>query len=45
MTDLTSLTLENAITRHEGEARHVVRQFDGLTSAQKQQMIAFLNSL
>jgi CxxC motif-containing protein (DUF1111 family) len=45
MHDLTSLTLENAITRHEGEARHVVRQFDALTSAQKQQVIAFLKSL
>jgi CxxC motif-containing protein (DUF1111 family) len=45
MHDLTSLTLENAIARHKGEAGQVSHQFDALTSAQKQQVIAFLNSL
>jgi CxxC motif-containing protein (DUF1111 family) len=45
MHDLTSLTLENAIGRHKGEARDVAHQFQALTSTQKQQVIAFLKSL
>ena len=45
MHDLKSLTLENAIDRHEGEAEHVTRHFRELSAAEKQQLFAFLNSL
>ena len=45
MHDLASLTLENAILRHGGEARHVERQFRNLTASEKQQLINFLKSL
>ncbi len=45
MHDLQSLSLENAIDRHEGEAEHSSRRFRELTSAEKQQLFAFLNSL
>ena len=45
MHDLKSLTLENAIDRHEGEAEHVTRRFRELSAAEKQQLFAFLNSL
>jgi CxxC motif-containing protein (DUF1111 family) len=45
MHDLRSLTLENAIDRHEGEAEHVTRRFRELTPAEKQQLFTFLNSL
>jgi CxxC motif-containing protein (DUF1111 family) len=45
MHDLRSLTLENAIDRHEGEAEHVTRRFRELSPAQKQQLFTFLNSL
>jgi CxxC motif-containing protein (DUF1111 family) len=45
MHDLRSLTLENAIDRHQGEAEHVTRRFRELTAAEKQQIITFLNSL
>jgi CxxC motif-containing protein (DUF1111 family) len=45
MHDLKSLTLENAIDRHEGEAEHVTRRFRELSPAEKQQLFAFLNSL
>jgi CxxC motif-containing protein (DUF1111 family) len=45
MHDLASLTLEEAINRHRGEARHVTAQFHALTAAQQQQVIAFLKSL
>jgi CxxC motif-containing protein (DUF1111 family) len=45
MHDLASLTLEDAIARHKGEARHVTHQFNALTSAQEQQLIVFLKSL
>jgi CxxC motif-containing protein (DUF1111 family) len=45
MHDLKSLTLENAIDRHEGEAEHIRRQFRELTDAEKQQLFTFLNSL
>jgi CxxC motif-containing protein (DUF1111 family) len=44
MHDLKSLTLENAIQRHGGEARHVEHRFDELTPKEKQALIAFLNS-
>ena len=45
MHDLASPTLEDAIQRHAGEARHVTRQFRKLTATEKQQLITFLNSL
>jgi len=45
MHDLQSLSLENAINRHEGEAEHSSRRFRELTSVEKQQLFAFLNSL
>jgi CxxC motif-containing protein (DUF1111 family) len=43
--DLSSLTLEEAILRHAGEARPIVRRFRGLTASEKQQLITFLMSL
>jgi CxxC motif-containing protein (DUF1111 family) len=45
MHDLTSLTLEDAIARHKGEARRVTHQFHELPATQQQQLITFLNSL
>jgi CxxC motif-containing protein (DUF1111 family) len=45
MHDLRSLTLENAIERHKGEAEHVTREFRELTEIQRQQLISFLESL
>lgn len=45
MHDLRSLTLEDAIARHRGEARQVSRDFNALTSSQRLQVIAFLKSL
>jgi CxxC motif-containing protein (DUF1111 family) len=45
MHDLRSLSLENAIERHEGEAEHVRGEFRELSDAQKQQLFTFLNSL
>ena len=45
MHDLTSLTLQDAIERHEGEAEQVIRQFRELPQADKQQIISFLESL
>lgn len=45
MHDLRSLTLEDAIERHRGEADEVRERFDGLSPAEKQQLITFLNSL
>ena len=45
MHDLLSLTLENAIERHRGEAEHVSRRFRELTEQQKQELFTFLNSL
>lgn len=45
MHDLLSLTLENAIERHHGEAEHVTREFNELSYVQKQQLFTFLNSL
>src|ERR1700730_16313291 len=43
--DLKSLTLQNAIERHEGEAEHVVRRFRDLTETQKKDLLTFLESL
>jgi CxxC motif-containing protein (DUF1111 family) len=45
MHDLKSLTLQNAIERHEGEAEHVVRRFRDLPEAQKKELLTFLESL
>jgi CxxC motif-containing protein (DUF1111 family) len=45
MHDLTSLTLENAINRHKGEARQVTHAFKALTATEQQQVITFLKSL
>ena len=45
MHDLKSLTLESAIERHGGEAEEVRDRFHELSSAQKQALITFLNSL
>lgn len=45
MHDLKSMTLQNAILRHGGEAQHAARRFDELTPREKQALIAFLNSL
>jgi len=45
MHDLRSLTLENAIERHQGEAERVTREFRELTEIQRQQLISFLESL
>jgi CxxC motif-containing protein (DUF1111 family) len=45
MHDLKSLTLENAIQRHRGEARDASERFRKLTPNEQQQLIAFLNSL
>jgi CxxC motif-containing protein (DUF1111 family) len=45
MHDLKSLTLQNAIERHEGEAEHVARRFRDLTEAQKKDLLTFLESL
>jgi CxxC motif-containing protein (DUF1111 family) len=45
MHDLRSLTLENAIERHRGEAEYVEHKFDGLSPQQKEALITFLKSL
>ena len=45
MHDLRSLTLRNAIERHDGEAEHVAERFRDLTENQKQQLLTFLQSL
>src|SRR6202035_3683945 len=45
MHDLLSLTLEDAIERHRGEAAHVEKRFDQISPTEKQQLFTFLNSL
>jgi len=45
MHDGLSLTFEDAILRHRGEASGVTQQFLFLLPAQKQQLLTFLNSL
>jgi CxxC motif-containing protein (DUF1111 family) len=45
MHDLKSLTLQQAIARHAGEAKFVERRFHNLTAVQQQQLITFLRSL
>ncbi|MBS0419687.1 MAG: hypothetical protein JSR66_18400 [Proteobacteria bacterium] len=45
MHDLKSLTLQNAIDRHGGEAEHVTHRFRELSREEKQQLFSFLESL
>jgi len=45
MHDLKSLTLDDAIHRHAGEASVVISRFNGLTPQEQQQLITFLHSL
>jgi len=45
MHDLKSLSLADAIERHQGEAAQVERRFDQLSPTEKQQIVTFLNSL
>jgi len=45
MHDLRSLTLEDAIERHGGEAEHVTQRFRELTQNQKEELLTFLESL
>jgi CxxC motif-containing protein (DUF1111 family) len=45
MHDLRSLTLQNAIERHDGEAEHVATRFRDLSKIEKQQLLSFLESL
>jgi CxxC motif-containing protein (DUF1111 family) len=45
MHDLLSLTLEDAIDRHHGEAELTTQNFAKLTAAEKAELFAFLNSL
>jgi CxxC motif-containing protein (DUF1111 family) len=45
MHDLRSLSLEDAIARHEGEAREPARRFRELSPQERQALISFLNTL
>jgi CxxC motif-containing protein (DUF1111 family) len=45
MHDLRSLTLQDAIGRHRGEAEEVAQRFAALTDSEKQQLLSFLESL
>jgi len=45
MHDLRSLTIENAITRHEGEAREAARRFRELSPEDREALITFLHTL
>jgi CxxC motif-containing protein (DUF1111 family) len=45
MHDLGSLTLQEAIQRHQGEAKQVEHRFQRLTNIERQQVITFLRSL
>lgn len=45
MHDGASLTLLEAITRHRGEASHVIQQFEKLKRADQEALIEFLKSL
>jgi CxxC motif-containing protein (DUF1111 family) len=45
MHDLKSLSLENAIERHKGEASDAERRFDELTPEERAALITFLESL
>jgi CxxC motif-containing protein (DUF1111 family) len=45
MHDLQSLSLEDAIARHDGEAREPARRFKQLTPEEREALITFLNTL
>jgi CxxC motif-containing protein (DUF1111 family) len=45
MHDLLSMTRQDAITRHQGEATGVINNYRSLTQSQKNQILTFLNSL
>jgi CxxC motif-containing protein (DUF1111 family) len=45
MHDLASLSLENAISRHNGEARAPARRFKELSPEEKKALITFLRTL
>jgi len=45
MHDLNSLTLDDAIRRHKGEASDVVGRYATLSATQQQQLLTFLRSL
>jgi CxxC motif-containing protein (DUF1111 family) len=45
MHDLRSLSLEDAISRHEGEAREPAKRFRELSPEERQALITFLNTL
>jgi len=45
MHDGASLTLHDAITRHRGEASHVIKKFEELSRADQDALIQFLESL
>jgi len=45
MHDLKSLSLDNAIQRHGGEASEVERRFDELSPQERGALIVFLKSL
>jgi CxxC motif-containing protein (DUF1111 family) len=45
MHDLNSLTLDDAVRRHKGEAGHVAERYRDLNASQQQQLLTFLRSL
>jgi CxxC motif-containing protein (DUF1111 family) len=45
MHDALSLTRNEAILRHGGEANRVIKSYRRLSTGRKNQLIAFLNSL
>lgn len=45
MHDGLSLTIDDAIHRHNGQAEGVRLKYEALSSDQKKQLLAFLNSL
>jgi CxxC motif-containing protein (DUF1111 family) len=45
MHDGASLTLQDAVLRHAGQAMPVTQLFRGLSSANKARLLAFLGSL
>lgn len=45
MHDGESIRVEDAIARHQGEAREVTKKFERLNSKEKQDLLSFLNSL
>lgn len=45
MHDLKSLSLDDAIQRHKGEASQVERRFDDLSPTDREALLTFLNSL